>query len=306
MFEFKEIYCVIKRSEWEHYQSSGSKRALYNRVNRYNWQKLKASHENQSKFIDNLARLAEKLELKIEYVQEDDMDKIQPDQDDLVISCGGDGTFLSCAQAFQDSVLLGMNSDHSPIIGKGSIGALTTTNRTNLEQHLNILKNGNFKIDRWSRLQVKVNGELIDRYAVNDIYYGHNIAYQTCDITILQSGLEQEYNCSGVLCCTGMGSHAWHYNAGGSPFSNDLNAFGFRVLFPNLKIPMQFSSGIVSSRNEIIIIPHRDRYIISFDSKPDVIETQLGDEIRVSLADDRAVRVVLFENEAEESPEIGF
>jgi NAD kinase len=192
-----------------------------------------------------------------------------------------------------------MNSDYSPIAGLGSIGALTTTNRTNLENHLERLKKNKYLIDRWNRLQVKVNGVLIDRYAVNDVYFGHNIAYQTCDITVQQSGIEQEFNCSGILCCTGMGSHAWHYNAGGSPFSNDLDAFGFRVLFPNLKISMKYSSGIVSSRNELIIIPHRDNYIISFDSKPDVIETQIGDEIRVSLATNRAVRVILFDESRE-------
>ncbi|MCG8334803.1 MAG: hypothetical protein MJE63_09820 [Proteobacteria bacterium] len=304
MPDFKNIFCIIKRSEWEHYQSSRSQRALYDRVNRINQKKLKSSHENQSTFIADLKRLAEKTGFNVQYFQENEMDQIQPCRDDLIISCGGDGTFLSCAQKYQDSTLLGMNSDFSPIIGLGSIGALTTTNRTNLENHLKRLKQGKFQVELWNRLQVKVNGKLINRYAVNDIYYGNKIAYQTCDINVIQSGIEQEFNSSGILCCTGMGSHAWHYNAGGSPFSNDLDAFGFRVLFPNLKIPMKYSSGIVSSRNELIIIPQRDHYIISFDSKPDIIETQLGDEIRISLADDRAVRVVFFE-ETNDFPEFG-
>ncbi len=299
MPDFKNIYCIIKRSEWEHYQSSSTQRALYDRVNRINQGKLKSSHENQSKFIADLKYLTEKLKFEIRYVQENEMDQIQPQSEDLVISCGGDGTFLSCAQKYQDSILLGMNSDFSPIAGLGIIGALTSTNRTNLPHHLKRLIQSKFQVDRWSRLQVRVNGKLINRYAVNDIYYGHKIAYQTCDITVVQSGIEQEFNSSGILCCTGMGSHAWHYNAGGSPFSNDLDAFGFRVLFPNLKIPMKYSSGIVSSRNDLIIIPQRDHYIISFDSKPDIIETQLGDEISVSLADNRAVRVIMFDEKSD-------
>lgn len=295
MPNFENIYCVIKRSELDYYQSSDSRLAMFNRVSLITQEKVKSSHKNQSKFIADLKDLSNNLSLKINYLEESEMDRIDPKSNDLVISCGGDGTFLSCAQKYQDSILLGMNSDYSPKAGYGSYGALTTINRTNLKSHLVRLSKGDLVIDQWSRLQVKINGKLIDRYAVNDIYLGHNIAYKTCDITVLQSGIEQEFNCSGMLACTGMGSHAWHYNAGGSPFSNELDAFGFRVLFPNLKIPMKYSSGIVSSRHELIIIPQRDDYIISFDSKSDVIETQLGDEIRISLAKDHAVKVVLFE-----------
>ncbi len=296
MPDFKNIYCVIKRSEWDYYQSNNSRVAMFNRVNRINQDKLKASHENQSRFISDLKKQTEELDLQIKYVQENEMDQILPQADDLVISCGGDGTFLSCAQKYQDSILFGMNSDYNPKAGYGSFGALTSTNRTNLKRHLKKLSEGKLQIDYWSRLQVKVNGELIGQYAVNDIYFGHNIAYQTADITVHQSGIEQDFNCSGILCCTGMGSHAWHYNAGGSPFSNELDAFGFRVLFPNLKIPTKFSSGIISSRHDLIMIPQRDDYIISFDSKSDVIQTIVGDEIRISLARDRAVRVVLFDD----------
>jgi NAD kinase len=301
MPDFKKIYCVIKRSEWDYYQSSKARIRMFNRVKRINRDKLKSSHDNQSQFITSLQTLSEKRKLNVLYVQESEMDGISPDADDLVISCGGDGTFLSCAQKYQDSTLLGMNSDFNLKAGFGSFGALTTTNLTNLESHLDRFLEEDYSIDHWNRLQVKVNGKLISRYAVNDIYCGHNIAYQTCDISVVQSGMEQDFNCSGILCCTGMGSHAWHYNAGGSSFSNDLDAFGFRVLFPNLKIPMKFSSGIISSRHDLIMIPQRDNYIISFDSKPDVIETQLGDEVRVSLAKDRAVRVVLFDNAKETS-----
>ena len=296
MSDFTNIYCVIKRSEWDYYHSSQSRIKLFNRVKRINTDKLKSSHDNQSQFISRLKELSDKLKLNIRYLQEDEMDSIRPTADDLIISCGGDGTFLSCAQKYQDSTLLGMNSDFNSKAGFGSYGALTSTNRTNLEEHLERLFRGRFFIDHWNRLQAKINGELIGRYAVNDIYYGANIAYQTCDITVVQSGMEQDFNCSGILCCTGMGSHAWHYNAGGSSFSNDLDAFGFRVLFPNLKIPMKFSSGIISRRHDLIMIPQRDDYIISFDSKPDVIKTQLGDEVRISLAKDRAVKVIQFDS----------
>lgn len=267
---------------------------MFNRLNDIKRGQIKESRDNQDQFIEALKKSSGRLNLNIDFIPEKDIDTISPTKKDLVISCGGDGTFLSCAQQFEHSTLLGMNSDYMPKAGLGSFGALTSTNRLNIEHHLQCLADDDFFIDRWNRLQVKINGELIDRYGVNDVYFGQRISYQTCDITVHQFGIEQDFNCSGLLCCTGMGSHAWFYNTGGSPFSNDIDAFGFRVLFPNLKRPLEFSSGIVSSRNELIIVPEGEGYILSFDSKPDVITTQLGDEIRVFLAPNKAVRVISF------------
>jgi hypothetical protein len=43
-----------------------------------------------------------------------------------------------------------------------------------------------------------------------------------------------------------------------------------------------------------MMVPEGEEYILSFDSKPDVITTQLGDEIRVFLAPNKAVRVISF------------
>lgn len=296
MSRFQNIFCVIKLSEFDYHNSSDLRKTMFNRLHESKRDQIKESRDNQAHFIEKLTQFSKKLNLQINYIPEKDIDSIKPAANDLIISCGGDGTFLSCAQRFQNSILLGMNSDYNPKAGLGSFGALTSTNRLNLEKHLQRLINGDFFIDKWNRLQVKINDKLIDRYCVNDIYYGQRISYQTCDITVHQTGIVQDFNCSGILCCTGMGSHAWYYNAGGSPFSNDIDAFGFRVLFPNLKRPLEFSSGIISSRNELLMIPEAEGYILSFDSKPDVIPTQLGDEIRVFLAPNKAVRVLSFYN----------
>lgn len=293
---FEQIFCVLKQTELEYHQSTSIRAERFERLGKLKTKHIHASHNNQKHFIESLKNQAEELSIGIIYLTEYEMEQCKPKENDLVISCGGDGTFLSCAQIYQDTTMLGMNSDFSSDTYQGSYGALTSVNSTNLKTALQMLLNNEFTVDRWSRLQVTINGKPINRYAVNDIYFGQSIAYQTCDLDILQSGILETFQCSGVLCCTGMGSHAWYYNAGGSPFSNEIDAFGFKVLFPNLKRPLKFTSGIISSRNELILNPERDHCILSFDSKPDVIEMELGDEIRVSLAPDKAVRVLTFKD----------
>ena len=295
MLKFKKRYCVIKRSELDYYQESKKSYGNFKRLGHSLQNQIQDSHDNQTSFVTKFKLLAEELSLKITFVEENKIDEISPQATDLVISCGGDGTFLTCAQKFQSSILLGANSDFKPKAGPGSYGALTSINRTNLEERLHQLIAGDFFVDQWNRLQVKINGELLNQYAVNDIYFGQKISYKTCNITVIQSGIEQDFSCSGILACTGMGSHAWYYNAGGSPFSNELDAFGFSALFPNLKRSMKFSSGIISSRHELIMVPQDENYVLSFDSKSEVINTSLGDEIRVSLAPNKALRVISFE-----------
>lgn len=295
MLVFNKVYCIVKLTEFDYYHQSEERSVNFKRLQKDKQVEIIESHDNQTYFIDTLKNATKKKGIDVQYVTEYEMDKIDPGTKDLVLTCGGDGTFLSCAQKYQNSVLLGMNSDYKPKAGTGSHGALTSTNRTNLEEHLDCLFTKDYFIDRWKRLQAKVNGEIIERYAVNDIYFGQELAYKTCDVVIQHDSVEEDFNCSGILCCTGMGSHAWHYNTGGSPFSNELDAFGFRVLFPNLKHQMKFSSGIVSSRHELVIFPERDNYILSFDSKVDVIKTKLGDEVRISLAPtQKDIRVVSF------------
>jgi len=294
MTVFDNIYCIIKLSEFDYLHLSDQRKITFQKLNETKQDHIRDSHENQRSFISNLKKLSKKIGIEIIYVNEKDMGTVHPGKNDLILSCGGDGTFLSCAQLYQTSILLGMNSDYKPRGGLGSYGALTTTNRMNLEEHLHHLINQKFEIDHWNRLQVEINGELIDRYAVNDIYFGQEISYQTCNISILQSGIEQSFNCSGVLCCTGMGSHAWYYNAGRSPFSNELDVFGFSVLFPNLKRSLEFSCGIISSKQKLVMYPEGDDYILSFDSKPDVIKTELGDEIKITLAPNKAIKVISF------------
>ncbi|MGK0289978.1 MAG: NAD kinase [bacterium] len=139
-----------------------------------------------------------------------------------------------------------------------------------------------------------MNGELVDRLAVNDVFIGNPISYETCDLSLSVDGEEENFLCSGLITCTGMGSHAWYYNAGGSPFSNELDGFGFRVLIPNIKRALNYSSGVVTSNHELVVCPNRDGYIVSFDSRPDVITTHIGDEIRIILAKDNPVKVITF------------
>lgn len=288
------IICVLKTSSYSRFMSSEGWQKRYTRLHQYQQDRIRESHTQQMDFVIRLKTiLGRLLNGNVRYVEDTDMDDIDVDADDIILSCGGDGMFLSCAQTF-DNVMVGLNSDTHQDVKRGSIGALTAINGTNLEDRIQRIVQKEYTIVEWKRLYAKVNDDPQPQTAINEIYFGSSISYDTCDFRLSFAHKTEDYNSSGLIVCTGMGSGAWFRNAGGSPFSNALNAFGFVVREPNLKRHPEFVKGIVESRHEILVRPSRDGYVLSFDSKPHSCVLRIEDEIKIGLCTDNPVRVLKF------------
>ena len=292
--DFDRFYCVVKRSAFEYYNSDALLAKKYSEMDVALKQKIEQNHANHHKLLDVFRQLCSELSLSIILIPESEINQKSLGKKDLVFSFGGDGTFLQCANQFTQSLIVGINSDYRRFnSGKGSRGALTSLNFINLRQGLKEVLAGKARLEEWHRLEVTLNGRKLDRFAVNDVYVGSKIAYKTSDITIKINKQTETFLSSGVVCCTGMGSHAWFNAAGGSPFSNGIYAFGFIVLYPNTKKKHLYTSGILSGENKIVIIPNRPGYVINFDSRDDEIQIEMGDQISVSLSQSLPVRVLV-------------
>ncbi len=282
---FNQIFVVIKSSALQMLQREPDFSYTFKKLSQERQENFQKSHDNQVQFIANLKTALKQYNIETKYVYMPDMDKIHPQENDLVISCGGDGMFLACAQRYPSSFLLGMNSDYQKSMDfAGSYGALIHTNQDNLEQHLSLLFSKKYTISYWRRLQAAINDQPMERLAVNDIFYGQALSYTMCKLRIYFQNLVQTVQCSGIITTTAMGSHAWYYNSGGVPFDNHLNLFAFSIFCPNRKHKLSFDSGILSDKDEIIIVPVKDDYILCFDSKNNVIATKMGDKISLFLA----------------------
>lgn len=250
---------------------------------------LEEEYKNHTMSSDKLKRLLNQYKKEFEIVfSPEDWPNTKPD---IVISLGGDGTFLSAAQQYPDSLLLGINSDP-----ERSIGALTSITGNEIEEKLSfaldMLMQDNLGVEMWPVLSVLINGEMLDNIAINEIYFGPEQAYQTCDFTVkLKDGDQETFNSSGLIISTGMGSHAWFRNAGGTPFSNELQAMGVIALNPNVKRDPSFTQKIVPITDDIVIIPHRDGYRLHFDSKPcDDLELKINDKIETRFL--KSIKVI--------------
>src|SRR5262249_43562730 len=89
-------------------------------------------------------------------------------QFDLVISVGGDGTFLGCSHVIADVPILGVNS----AVGS-SHGHWCLANKDNFGQILDEIQAGSRSPLALMRLEVSVNGETLPTPVLNEVFIAH-------------------------------------------------------------------------------------------------------------------------------------
>ena len=289
--EFKNIYCVekttdfdrVKKKEFLHSDLLASRRRL--------------NHENHRRFMDSFLDVMQKNFSNIKLINDINMKTIAPNSQDLVISCGGDGIFLACAQDYLKATLLGVNTNYLPKDSIfGSFGALTSIDKTNLKKRIDQLYQQKYQIKEWRRLSAEMEGKKLAPYAVNDIYIGRKLSYKTCYYSFQSPKYNGEFFCSGILSCTGVGSHSWYRNAGGTPFGRSLNSFAYLILAPNVKSPFFQYSEILAGNEEISICSLKDDIVVVFDSR-ELVHARVTQEIKIFLDHNMPIKVIDFSAE---------
>jgi NAD+ kinase len=201
---------------------------------------------------------------------------------DLVITIGGDGTFIRAAHFLKDIPILGINSEP-----RFSEGALTSLNEDELARLPRILQ-GEHSVILRQRAEVRKNNILLDELAVNEVHVGSSAHHNTSRYIISIDNQEEEHRSSGVLITTGSGSTAWYKSAGGDPFSYKARLLKFLVREPYFSRLFQPSllKGDVPENQKIIFKAKRyQEGVIAIDSNkvydfniPDIVEIQLSDK----------------------------
>lgn len=158
-------------------------------------------------------KLIEK-ELNPVYSWKNDLSKKDVNNIDVVIAIGGDGTVLSASHYLVDKPLLAVNSDPEK-----SEGALTTMNINQLEGKIMEIKSNNWKEEKLERIEVFINGKMIDLLALNEVFIANAKSYLVSKYKLRFKDKEEEQRSSGLIFSTGTGSTAWFKSARGEPFS---------------------------------------------------------------------------------------
>ena len=171
------------------------------------------------------------------------------DRVDALVSLGGDGTLLRCAQyaAACDAPLLGINM--------GRLGFLAETEPEALEDALRLLLSGEYQTEERAMLAVRMpDGE--DRIALNDVVITRGGYARLITMRVLVDGEEVgSYHADGLIVATPTGSTGYSLSAGGPIISPRVDC---TVITPVCAHSLQHRPVVVPGSAVISVRLHSD------------------------------------------------
>lgn len=162
---------------------------------------------------------------------------------DLVITVGGDGTFLTASHDIITAVpVLGVNS--APVT---SFGHFCLCAQSNFPATWEQIKNGQLAAHKLLRLKLTLNGKVLPTLVLNEILVAHNQPAGTSRYQIKKGGQSAAHKCSGLLVATPSGSTGFLRSEGGQVLPITDRRFVFLERAPFLRIgeTAELKSGLV-------------------------------------------------------------
>ena len=203
---------------------------------------------------------------------------------DLLVSVGGDGTFLQAARSVYRTPILGVNSD--PARSEAVFCAATSRNfgrlcRQALEGRLPEL--------RLHRLQLTVNGKRLPQRALNDVLVVHDDPATMSRYRLRIGRQEELQKSSGLWVATAAGSSSAVLAAGGRRLPWGARTFQYRPreLYRGRLSRYRLTGRLLRPRDAVRVAWLMRRGVIFVDGPHIRIPLRFADqlEIRLSLAD---------------------
>lgn len=142
---------------------------------------------------------------------------------DLVVSVGGDGTFLQASRSVAGTPILGVNSDTAR-----SEAVFCAANRRTFPVLIRLALAGRLPSLTLRRLQLSLNGRPLPHRAVNDVLVVHDDPATMSRYRLRVGSREEFQKSSGLWVSTAAGSSSAVLAAGGSQLSWRSTRFQYR------------------------------------------------------------------------------
>ena len=207
---------------------------------------------------------------------------------DLVISMGGDGTFLKCVSYIKNSGV--------PVMGinMGRLGFLANVSMDQISEALHAIKVKKYLFQKRSLLKVEVDGATGGEYfAMNEltIHKKDTTSMVTVNVS-LDDNFLNTYWSDGLIVSTPTGSTAYNLSCGGPIITPGCQV---HIITPIAAHNLNVRPVVVPDHMPIkLSVEGRNRsYLMSIDGKS--ISIKQGQEIKIMKAD-FMINVIKFEN----------
>ena len=169
---------------------------------------------------------------------------------DLVLSVGGDGTFLEASHCIRSRPILGLNSNTLE-----SVGSFCGTTVHTLNHTLDDIEHNRCSRTRMLRLRVRIARKIIPIPVLNDVLITHLNPAATCRYIVKYRNREEEHKSSGIWVATAAGSTGALSGAGGAfmPITSRDFQFRIRELYPEPHRKNRITGGIVRANEKLVV-----------------------------------------------------
>jgi NAD+ kinase len=178
--------------------------------------------------LELVKRILKKHEINYKDVHRGKLNRKLFQNKDLIITVGGDGTFLRASHfIFDKTPVLGVNSDP-----RYKEGFFMVSTKNDFEEKLQKILDNDCKIKKINRLEAYISNKKVSELALNEFYIASEKPYHTTIYFLNVRGKKERQKSSGVLISTAAGSHAWIKSAGGKILPLGSNKFEYLVREP--------------------------------------------------------------------------
>ncbi|MBI2337125.1 MAG: NAD(+)/NADH kinase [Deltaproteobacteria bacterium] len=241
------------------------------------WMNSYRQHHETLEYLEHLLTL---LGLDYQKIWRNDVTQLadQMNQYDLVLTVGGDGTFLQTSQFLRKAILMGVNSSL-----RESTGALCIAHIKNIHSLLLDLLADKIKPKLLPRLRIYVNGTMLPYLCLNEALFSNaNPAGTTRYVIKLGKKMEPQKS-SGIWIATGTGSTAAIKSAGAKPFPRTDRRLKYWVREPFLDndVRHKLLQGWLKPNQRLILFPKMERGLISLDGTHFAAQVAYGDKLEI-------------------------
>ena len=214
----------------------------------------------------NLINFIKKHNHNIDFIWKNKLNSEHIKDKNLIISIGGDGTFLSASHFITNQLILGVNLNHNT-----SEGALTSVKLHKLERKLKNIFNKKYKIKTYQREKVIIHQKqkcIKTEHALNETYIGNKNPHHPSNYIIKYRKKQEHQRSSGVLITTGTGSTAWYKAMKGKPYKRNKQELRFKIreLYTGRIYKQKMKKGRIKKQDKIEIISKMNHGILAIDS----------------------------------------
>ncbi len=185
----------------------------------------KPAHEEQETTIALVRAVLQQKGIKYKELQRGEL-KGDPTEFDVVITIGGDGTFLDVAHSLHAVPLLGVNPTST------SFGHYCLANRSTFSSVIDEIDSGVRQPLKLFRLEAAINGVVVPEPILNEVSFGHVNWRSMSRYLATVRGVHEEHKSNGMFIGPAGGSTGSLRSAGAPALPIAARQFQYRLILP--------------------------------------------------------------------------